>query len=69
MQDFQHQIRLLVEEIVVKEKQGKKLYDYQKNDLDEIFRNHIHPMYLIKLCGLKKKNKIGPVVQEEIDKQ
>ena len=33
-----------MEEIVVKEKQGKKLYDYQKNDLDEIFRKiNEHP--------------------------
>jgi superfamily II DNA or RNA helicase len=34
----------LVQESVVKEKEGKKLYDYQKNDLDEIFRRiNEHP--------------------------
>ncbi len=33
-----------MQESVVKEKEGKKLYDYQKNDLDEIFRRiNEHP--------------------------
>ncbi len=44
MHDFEHQIRLFSARKCVKEKEGKKLYDYQKNDLDEIFRKiNEHP--------------------------